>query len=136
NAQHARENLLTDHQRIGHHFERAQTNVARIARPITPFLAEVFDQTGVPALNRSGVPVDFIQRSRGCAACIFGHAFDQFLPGDYVATRIEQPTFGLDAIPAGPPALLLVVFHRLGHSRVNDVAYVRFVDTHAEGNRG
>ena len=64
-TQHARQNLLADDECIVHHLELAEANVARIARPVGPRLAEVLEQTGVTALNRLGVVVDFVERRDG-----------------------------------------------------------------------
>ena len=74
-AQHARQNLLADHERVFDDFQLAQADVARVARSVVPRLAEVLDQTRVPARDRRRVGVDFFQCGLGGRArCRRWHA--------------------------------------------------------------
>lgn len=41
--------------------------------------------------------------------------------------------FGLFAVPAGPPGLLIIGFYIFGHLIMNDIRYVGFIDAHAKG---
>src|SRR5579863_449035 len=55
------------------------------------------------------------------------------LPG--IASAEKKRTIAGEAVAAGTPGLLVIALDILGQIVVHDVAHVRLVDAHAEGNR-
>lgn len=53
-----------------------------------------------------------------------------------VGVRVEENTVRDFPVSACPARLLIVTFHRFGQTGVDDVAHVRFVDAHPEGDGG
>lgn len=53
-----------------------------------------------------------------------------------VLVGVEEVAVGGFAVAAGPARLLVVALDRLGQRKVDDEAYIRLVDAHAEGDRG
>lgn len=53
-----------------------------------------------------------------------------------VGVGVEEDAVRELSISASSPRLLIVTFHRLGKTGVDDVAHVGLVDAHAEGDGG
>ena len=56
------------------------------------------------------------------------------LVADHVGPRVEQHAVAREAVAPGAPDLLVVALDRARHLAVDDVAHVRLVDAHAEGD--
>ena len=54
----------------------------------------------------------------------------------HIATRIKQQAIRRQAIAPGAAGFLIVAFDVFWQIRVDDPAHVRFIDAHAEGDRG
>ena len=67
---------------------------------------------------------------------VFAAAVDQLFCSTEIAGGIEQNALGGGAIPTGSAGLLIVGLDAQRHSVVDDVAYIGFVDSHAEGGGG
>ncbi len=61
---------------------------------------------------------------------------DHALQAHHVRPGVEEDAVAVDAVAAGPADLLVVALDGLGHVAVDDVAHVRLVDAHAEGDGG
>ena len=87
-------------------------------------------------LDAAGEPLHPGQQRHGDVEGVRRKVLLQAAPGLEVAGRVEQPAFGVERVAAGPAALLLIAFERLGCSGMDHVADVRLVDAHAERDRG
>ena len=133
----AREDFLGEHQRLVDEVELAEAHVAGAAVVAVELLAEVLDERAMPAdrsppQNAAIASSDFEGAGRGVGVALL----DEHPPHRRVAAAVQQQAVGLEPVAARAAALLHVVLERLRHAGVNDVADVRLVDAHAEGDGG
>ena len=133
--QHAGEDLLGKHQRIGRPLDFFQANVAGLAALAFEFLAEVLENRPMPAADRLAKVLDSAQHRLRNPRRVGRQVRLQLAPGHEIARRIEQTALGLEPVAAGAAALLLIGLERLGRGRMHDEPNVGFVDAHAEGHR-
>ena len=62
------------------------------------------------------------------------HVTHQTLPGTIITTRIEQAALRLEPVTTRPAALLLIMFERLGHTGMDHIPNIGFIDTHTKSN--
>ena len=99
-------------------------------------LAEVAHQGAVAADGLLAERVHLAQLAQRAGRGLGAVGGQHRLPEPVVTAAVQQQALGLQAVPPGPASLLLVVLEGLRHAGMDDVADVRAVDAHAEGDRG
>src|SRR4029079_2052739 len=106
--------------------------VAGVAVVLLEWLTEVLDERLVPAKGRASI-AEHVLKVENCFRYerrvdrlfrFSGGPLDDPLPGQEVGGGREQDAFGFQPVTAGPAGLLLVVFDRLRHRRMQDESQV------------
>jgi hypothetical protein len=135
-----------DRPRRLRHIDRLEASIAVAARAALRLrvhvLAEVPQQIAAQTVAGRAVadhPLKPLALARAHAFDLFGRQLlvlrvlvDEEALGLEVAVVPQEQALRQLAVATGAARLLVVRLHRTGHVEVDDVAHVRFVDTHAE----
>ena len=115
----------------------AQAVVARAAAALGRIVAEIAQQHAAPARFQLAVIHHLPQALEGALAFVLiFQLIEEIAALMPDAGRVEKQALRRIAVAPRAPGLLVVSFDRLRHIEVNDAAHIRFVDAHAERDRG
>ena len=117
-------------------FGGCETIIAVAALVGDRILTEIAQQVTPPAIRRRCEIEQLPQKALGFFAFLrILYLTDEMALLRRIACAEEERTIASEAVAAGTPGFLVIAFDVLGEIVVHDVAHVRLVDTHAEGNR-
>ena len=137
----ARKDLLRRNGGVCQPFDFVEADVACPAIRLCEFLAEIFGQFAVAAMDAGAKAAHVIEQIARGGDNLVGRRrlrrrfFNQRFPAHHVGGGIEQHAFGLQAVAPGAAGLLLVMLDGFRHGGVDNAAHVATVDAHAEGHR-
>ena len=129
---HRREDHLTDPLWVLGERDFTPADVAAIAAVRIQVLAEILHQRTVPAGQASGEVEHRPQQPLRSLPHLGRLPRNEEFPSLEVLAAEEEPALRFQTVPSRATGLLLIVFDRLRHARVDHESDVRLVDPHPE----